>query len=217
MSDYIALPFNVNNPAKVTYILDRMVEHDSWWSDFQKGRRETAAAILANGLAGEYRIFEIWQDRDIVGLVSFTDIVPQVDAKFHPLFFDGEMSNALGKRGLALGLIDWAFRTIPLERLSAEIPEFRPALISYARKKLGFRYEGEDRTILFDPCAPRHHGKEGRRVTPRAGQAVLGSRKFRIVRYKGEWHDLILLSVTRDEFNWYLTSIRRKPLEPANG
>ena len=34
----------------------------------------------------------------------------------------------------------------------------------------------------------------------------MGSRKYRIVRYRGEWHDLILLSVTRDEFVDFLTT-----------
>jgi len=193
---------------KVSYILDRLVEHDNWWSDYQSGRREIAASLLTDQ---DNILFEIWRkgdhtpDAQPVGLVLFTDITPHVSCTFHPIFFDGKLANALGKRRLLLSLLLWAFQNLGVNRIGVEIPEFGGALIHYARKKLGFRFEAEGRMIERVTKVSRRRS-ERVQLTPTAAQAALGSRKYRIVRYRGEWHDLILLSVTRDEFVDFLTT-----------
>ena len=112
MSEYLAVPFSwsPDQMPKVSYILDRLVEHESWWSDFQVGRREVAAALLTHP---EHVVWEIWHEANIVGLVVFTDITPQVTASFHPIFFDGKLRNALGKRRLLRNLMGWAFASLP--------------------------------------------------------------------------------------------------------
>lgn len=218
MAEYLALPFSLEPIIKVSYLLDRMVEHDNWWSDFQAGRREIAASILTDPNSV---LFEIWRRGDMmpdaqpVGLVVFTDITPRVNCTFHPLFFDGKMANALGKRRILLSLLLWAFQQLQVERVSIEIPEFGAALIHYARKKLGFRFEAEGRMISRWTRVSRRRSERVTQ-TPTAAQAALGSRKHRIVRYRGEWHDLILLSVTRDEFAAFLAS-GVSPEEPRDG
>ena len=206
-NEYVALPLTLTPMPKVTYLLDRLVEHDGYWSDYQAGRREIAAGMLTNT---SNIILEIWKREDVggvqpVGLVIFTHIVPYTDCQFHPIFFDGQLSNALGKRNILLSLLSWAFRSLQVERISAEIPEFAGPLIHYARRKLGFRFEAEGRMIERWTKGSRRRAEKVQQ-TPTAAQAALGSRKHRIVRYRGEWHDLILLSVTRDEFAAFVTS-----------
>ena len=218
MSEYIALPFSIVPMPKVSYILDRLVEHDGWWSDYQAGRREIAAGMLADA---SNIILEIWRRDDVapgtqpVGLVIFTNIVPYVDCQFHPVFFDGKLANALGKRNILLSLLAWAFQQLRIERISAEIPEFAGPLIHYARKKLGFRFEAEGRIIERWTKVSRRRSERVQQ-TPTAAQAALGSRKHRIVRYRGAWHDLILLSVTRDEFAAFVASGATAE-EPSDG
>ena len=208
MNEYVALPFTFEPMPKVSYLLDRLVEHDGYWSDYQAGRREIAASLLTDP---NNVLFEIWKrgeptaEVQPVGLVVFTDIIPYVDCQFHPIFFDGKLANALGKRNILLSLLAWAFQRLRVERISVEIPEFAGQLIAYARKKLGFRFEAEGRIITKWTRSSRRRAKRVQQ-TPDAAQAAVGSRKHRIVRYHGEWHDLILLGVTRDEFAAFLAS-----------
>lgn len=207
MSEYVSLPLSLYPMPKISYLLDRLTEHDSWWSDYQAGRREIAAAIL---ISPDNFVFEVWRrgdtapDHQPVGLVVFTDITPHVDCQFHPIFFDGKLANALGKRNILLSLLLWAFQNLGVERVSVEVPEFAGPLIGYARKKLGFRFEGEGRIITRWTKVSRRRAERVQQ-TPTAAQAALGSRKHRIVRYRGEWHDLILLSVTRAEFASFIS------------
>jgi RimJ/RimL family protein N-acetyltransferase len=216
--EYVALPFSFEPMSAVSFILDRLVEHDSYWSDYQAGRREIAAGMLT--CPGNV-LFTIWRKGDTapgsqpVGLVIFTDITPYVDCQFHPIFFDGKLANALGKRNILLSLLAWAFHNLGVERISAEVPEFAGQLIAYARKKLGFRFEAEGRIITRWTRSSRRRAERVQQ-TPDAAQAALGSRKYRVVRYHGEWHDLILLSVTRDEFAAFLTSGATAE-EPSDG
>jgi len=212
VNQYLAVPmpleakarglYLLSNPPKTGYILDRMVEHENWWSEFQKGRREAAAGLVTDPANV---IFEVWHEADIVGLVLLTHIVPQVDARLHFIFFDGKLNNLLGKTRLLRAVMAWAFDRIPLYRMSAETPEYEHALIDYARRKLGFRFEAENRSIWIRTTVPGRRKKTSVERQPTLYQAACGSRKYRVVRYKGEWHDLILLSVTREEFGAFLT------------
>jgi len=230
-NEYVALPLTLTPMPKVSYILDRLSEHDSWWTDFDAGRRERAAAILTNQ---SNILFEIWRKDELpvvdpdgmhpyrvidlsmqpVGLVMFSSIMPRVDCQFHPISFDGKLSNALGKRNILLSLMAWAFQSLQVERISAEVPEFAGPLIRYARQKLGFRFEAEGRTITRWTRASRRRAEKVTQV-PDAASAALGSRKHRIVRYHGEWFDMMLLSVTRDEFAAFVSGTPTE--EPPDG
>jgi len=109
------VPLGVHlDPSKLEYILDRLVEHETEWSDFQKSRRDVALGALAGHYASPPTafIFEVWRvdgTPELCGLIGFTDIVEHVDAQFHPVFFDGKLRNLLGKRSLLLRSMDWAF------------------------------------------------------------------------------------------------------------
>ena len=202
MRHYLSVPFSPKPEAKVNYILDRLCEHDTWWSDFERGRRETAARLL---MAQTNAIFEVWafgsdvvQGQQPAGIVAITDIIPGVDAKCHFIFFDARLRD---KTPLLKNMMAWAFGAFQLHRLSAEIPDYAFALVKYAREQLGFRYEGEGRTIKQRDERTHTEGRP-RWVdqTLTGWQAGFSSRRYQVVRWQGAWHDLLLLSITEEEF-----------------
>lgn len=205
-----AVPLDLSDPAKLTYILDRLVEHESEWSDFHADpdtRRVLASSIIAETFVAQPRrvILEVWQldvEPSLVGLLGFSEINPKVNADFHPVFFDGKLRNAFGKRELLLRALDWAFHEWGLHRVSISLPETAFAMVDFARKKLGFRFEGENRIVKQRRVVEHGHIKSHRwlPVTPSAREAELGSRRHQALLKNGQWHDLLLLSVTRDEF-----------------
>lgn len=213
MTRYVAQPFTPLPEAKLSYILDRLVEHDTWWSDFERGRREAAIRLLSS--PGTI-VFEVWalgqdwsQGAQPAGIIVFTDIIPGVDAKCHFLFFDGKLRS---KTPLLRNMMSWAFNVLRVHRLSAEIPDYAFALVKYIRQELGFRFEAEGRTLRQRD--ERTH-TEGRPrwvdMTLTGWQAGWGSRRYQVVRWKGDWHDLLLLGLTEDEF------AALSPPEDSNG
>ena len=138
---------------------------------------------------GTGMLWGVWRDATIVGIINIGDIVPRTDGRCHFIFFDHKLAD---KRALCLSLMAWAFERFELHRLSAEIPTYARALAKFARK-LGFRYEAEGRE-------PYTHKDEHLEPLGLA-KAYVGSRRFQATLYEGAWHDLLLLSVTREEFD----------------
>lgn len=201
MSRYLAVPFTPEPAAKLDYLLTRLAEHETWWSDYTRGRREAADAVLSNP---NNIIFEVWALADAklgaqpAGIVLFTDIIAGVDAKCHFIFFDAKLKS---KTPLLRNMMAWAFGTLRLHRLSAEIPDYAFALAKYAREQLGFRYEAEGRTLQQRDERTRTEGRPRLvDMTLTGWQASWGSRRYQVVRWKGAWHDLLLLGITEEEF-----------------
>lgn len=207
-----AVPLDVSDPAKLSYVLDRVVEHESEWTDFQQdvgARRRIASSYIAAHIRGEIVVLEAWHfkpEPELVGLLGFTHIVPKVNAQFHPVFFDGKIRNAMGKRELLLRAMDWAFASYDLHRLSVELPENRYALVRFIREKLGFRFEAENRSIKQEKVVSHGHLYTRKLValTPNWREAEWGSRKYQALYQGGRWLDLLLLSVTREEFAQFI-------------
>ena len=224
---YHAIPLDLRSPTKLEYILDRLVEHENEWSDHQKGRRDIASAILAEHYSGMPTfIFEVWRgdDMSLCGLIGFRNILIGTQAELHPVFFDGKLRNGQGKRDLLLRAMDWACGMYDLHRLAIEVPETAMALVDFARKKLGFRFEGERRTIQQRRAAPQGHITVRRwtAVTPSAVEAEWGSRRYQAFFKGGHWKDVLLLSVTNDEFRSFVreapclgSSINPLPSKPS--
>lgn len=217
-----------SDPLKLTYILDRLVEFESEWSDLHpdpQSRRITAAAYIAESLLPDprTRILEVWHvDEEfpaasLVGLIGFTKIVPTVNAEFHPIFFDGKLRNGMGKRELMLRALDWAFETWALHRVSAEVPWFAAGFVKFLQGKLGFRFEAEERSIMIERVVPHGLQKTRKRVTvePSRREAEFGSRRYQAFRKHGRWHDVMLLSVTREEFAAFLREELCRTSSPA--
>ena len=142
VGSYLVVPYRpfVGNQAKNARILDECVKHPERFT-LPMARADimtTAAWYLTdpNNLA-----WEVWNGSEILGIFLLDRIVPGVDARWHFVFFDG---NLTGKQALLFAFLERAF-AVPLERISLEVPENVASLISFVRRKLGFQYEGGDR------------------------------------------------------------------------
>jgi RimJ/RimL family protein N-acetyltransferase len=187
----IAIPYQHNDPEKIRDMLDKACEHRPWFDDYTwenpEARRTAASKYLANAFM-HGRLWEVWDGAKLVGVLMLDEVRYRTDARCHFIFFDRKLAN---KRQLCLNVMRWAFDQLELHRLSCEIPIYARALASFARKKLGFRYEMEAR----QPSWP----KGARPLNERL--AELGSRRYQAVLYKGSWEDVLLLSTTRKEFD----------------
>lgn len=116
------------------------------------------------------RAWEVWQNDVCKGILLLDRIVPAVDARLQFVFFDDELAS---KTPLLLTFIERCFAEFGFARLSFEVPEHMNVLLGFARRKLGFRFEGEG-------------SWEGAKVR-------LGSRRERAYWDGARWHDVMLL------------------------
>jgi hypothetical protein len=199
----VARPFNPSHPEKIAYILDKCCEHRPWfddriWEDYRV-RREAANKYLADtavaGLLitrgtkaeGHPLVWEVWRADNLLGILLLTDVQAGTSAVAHFIFFDRKLKD---KIQLCRDAMEWVFTELDLHILRLEIPTYAKILAHWARKRLGFRYEAEERT----PSWPKLD-------TPlSAKEAELGSRKHQAILYDGKWCDVLLLSLTRGEF-----------------
>lgn len=141
VGDYLVVPYRpfVGNQQKNALILEECAKHPERFT-LPMTRQDimtTAAWYLTdpNNLA-----WEVWKGGTMCGILLLDRIVPRVDARWHFVFFDGEL---VGKQALLREFLRRAF-ALPLERVSIEIPENVRSLISFVRRRLDFQYEGGD-------------------------------------------------------------------------
>ena len=191
----IAIPFNPRDPEKLAYILDKCCEHRPWfddrlWEDHRVRRRAANKRLADTFVAGKVldieAVWEVWRADNLLGILLLTDISAD-DAVAHFIFFD---HNLRGKVQFCKDMIAWTFDRLNIQVLRLEIPTYAKIFASWARKKLGFRYEAEGRPIDWPKNAKPLSAKV----------AELGSRKHRAILYEGKWRDVLLLSQTREEF-----------------
>ena len=186
-----AVPYVHNSPEKLELIVNACCEHRPWFDDptwRDPVQRRTATVLyLSDAARSPNRLWEVWAGANLVGLLILNKVTVHTDAHCHFIFFDHKLAN---KRVLCLNAMQWAFEHLDLHRLSVEIPTYARALANFARKKLGFRYEAEART----PSWP----KDAKPLSTLA--SCLGSRRHQATLYEGQWHDVLLLSITRQEF-----------------
>jgi len=182
-----AKPFAYDE-ARWIELLDKVCEHRPWfddriWDDLTK-RRAAAVAYLADGLQFG-RVWEVFHGEALVGVMVVNQLNYGSTGTCHFVFFDRQLAN---KRQLCLSTMDWLFTHLDLQILRAEIPTYAHSLATWARRKLGFRYDTEARPLA----------RTEKQLTER--QAALGARRYRTTRYKDHWEDTWLLSITKDEF-----------------
>jgi len=195
MTQYIAREYTHDNPIKLLHILDKVCDHRPWFNDWQwkdpEIRYAAARTYLANAvLNGKlWEVYAVSEDKpsEITGIMMLNRVTLGMDAHCHFVFFDHELAS---KRRLCLEAMRWAYRTYNLQVLRIEVPTYAHALVGWARRKLGFRYEAEGRPLSWP--------KDAKQLTTK--QAELGSRRHRAVLYEGAWHDELLLSLTKEEF-----------------
>ena len=193
-------------PEKLEFLLDKAVQHRPWFDDYTWAdaalRRDVARKYLAENYFEMQRggafLWEVWHGADLVGIFLLTDVRWRTDAQCHFLFFDRKLAN---KRALCLNLMALVFEQFALHRLRLEVPEYAHALAEYARNKLGFRYEAEGATLRV----------ASKVVSLTGHDAGLLSRKFRATLYNGTWQDVLLLTVTREEFATFYAAQAQAP------
>jgi RimJ/RimL family protein N-acetyltransferase len=185
-------PFD-GNPVKHTLVLDALVAQPGLLS-YPMSPDEARvfwAGVLTNPT---HVIFEAWQDGRVVGIILLTRIVPHVDAVLTFLFTD---NNLVGKRKLLTNFLGFCFTDLGFHRLSMEIPEGARKIDRFARRVLGFRYEGEARTKTPDlPSAPDRDAISKNSVWV----ARQGARR-EASRFDGErWSDVVTLRLLASEW-----------------
>jgi len=188
------VPFTPVPLEKFSALVEACCCHRPWFNDFlwQSGPekvREAVIAYLADGF-NNGKLWEVWRGSELTGIMLINELVPFLDGRCHFLFFDAKLAD---KYQLCVNLMEWAYDRIPVEILRVEVPTYARALLKFIRR-LGFRFEAENRQFSWP--------QDGRRLT--ADEARLGSRKHRATLFQGEWHDVCLLSQTKDEFAQFL-------------
>lgn len=142
------------------------------------------------------RVWEIWRDGTLVGILLLTRIVRGVDALAHLAFFDKKL---VGKRALLRNMIRQAFRDLQLQRLSVEIPVYLGGLIRWVRGELGFRFEGETVAAQYLETTPPIQRLKPSQRPGMKRLAELGSRRERMCFDGLKWHDVCCLRLLATE------------------
>lgn len=181
------------NPAKNTKILDFVCAHPYWVTTplDEEGRRITWAGVMVNP---QNLIREVWDGGELVGMLYLGDITTRVNGVVHWMFLDHKLT---GKRQILLDWFGQCFIEQDLQRLTVYCPEFVPTLEHYARRKLGFKYEGED---LARKLSGLERLKKDPHHRPDLDVARLGSRRERSHWYEGQWWDITVLRLLRTEY-----------------
>lgn len=172
-------------------ILDGCADHRHWYSDLlwdqgPQARRTFASRYLADAYVNG-RVWDVWHGDAICGIFILNRVQPGLDAYAHFLFFDHELRN---KRELCRVAMRQTFAddTLALHALRVEVPAHMGSLAGFLRKALGFKFEAERR--LSDPAL-----------------AKKASQRHDATLYLGSWENVLMLSITREEFQLYERSL----------
>lgn len=151
---YEALPFRLTPERAeiISLLLRRVAAHDTIFARTSCAARcvetkdqlpamcracqERMRIVSAAFSSPDARVYEIWGDTDLVGVVHFSRVRPGLDAIAHYVFWDGK---SLGTKTKVIEeVFQEVFGEFDLKRLTAEIPAVFPTIIKHATKKLGF-------------------------------------------------------------------------------
>lgn len=207
MSNLISVRWRMNEIVQLsqdfTRIVDACCEHRPWFNDYlweNAVERRIAVVTYLREAAQEGVLWVVYHGANPMGIVLLNEVQVHVDAKAHFVFFDHKL---MDKTGVCNSMLEWSFEQLDLHRISVEVPTYAAALASFLRKRLGFRYETEGRTVEWPRELKRHKQSDTLAQFIRRNTTVISawaSRKYQAVLYKGEWHDVLLLSLTREEF-----------------
>lgn len=193
---YLAVLFDAERggPEKMEALLAYAAGHPEWFP-VPMSPEERAVESWQMVTDPEHLAWEVWRGEVLVGILLLTDINPKVEARLHFLFFDQAL---IGKRKLLQRFLRYCFEDLGFQRVSLWVPEHVQTLVSFARRKLAFTYEGE--------VALRTHPTvlQWKRKSPgdaiEVWMAKQGSRKERAHWHAGAWTDVVCLRVTAPEF-----------------
>lgn len=196
---YMAVPMDLtvpNGAAKLALILDYARRDPQYFGGDQfdaDGRAEYAYWMITHP---HHVVFEVWRGDALVGILVLWRIMPRVDALLHFVFFD---RNLVGKVRLLRQFLRFCFTELGFQRISMEVPEPVEKLVSFARRKLAFRFEGED-AVRSHPLIADLARATGSSGNPHTWAARVGSRRERAYWRDGAWHDVLCLRLTASEF-----------------
>lgn len=184
-----------NRDEKLRVILGAALEHPQWFGveSTAEHRAEAAYWLLTQP---NHLTWEVWRGEELVGILLLWRITPKVDALFHFAFFD---ANLVGKTRLLRRFLRYCFEELGFQRISLEVPEDVKQLISFARRKLSFRFEGE-LAVKSHPLVANLERATGSSGNPHVWVASQGSRRERAHWRDGRWLDVICLRLTAPEF-----------------
>lgn len=188
---------NLANADNNTLLLDAFCKSGYFctYPQTPEDQRIIGAAMLTNANNLPYGV---WHGGDLVGLCILTEVIRGSDALFHFLFTDGKLRS---RRPVLSQFLGHCFRDLGFQRLSMHVPEFKPALLDFARIKLGFRFEGEAVAKAHkDVCkiAPPDQ-------RPHVFVAKFGSRKEKAHYHDGRWQDVFRLRLLSEEYEAHVT------------
>lgn len=182
----LAVPYEpfAGNPARNDIILQKCAEMPNLFPLQPDSVEERMVAVAHTLTAPDTYAWEVWRSHELCGILILSKIIPGLDAQAHFAFFDRAL---FGRTQLMRRVIGQAFAQFSLERLSVEVPEHLTALVDFARRKLGFKYEGEAAAVASG--------------LPRARWAAAwGSRREHAYRDGLVWRDTVRLRLLRSEY-----------------
>lgn len=200
----VAIPFEAWPPEKLATIVTKCCQHKPWFSqrDWDLGEPHRRTLVLGRLSDAHSKSWEVYKGSELVGLLTADEIVPHQDARTHVIFFDRELRD---KRQMVINTMAWLFNCYHLHALRTEIPTYAAKLLGFVRKALGFRFESEQRIFSWPASS----------APLSADVAKLGSRLHQAVLHEGVWHDLLLLSITRNEFEDMVKDKVDRPIRQA--
>lgn len=201
---YEAMPlissnFNEATVMKVHKLINTIIKHESFFTDFMKAcdddcgicpQCQAAKQIVTANLHDRKSLsWEVWrQDEetgellDFVGILRLSNVLAGCDATAHYFFFDGKLHD---KTRLLMSWAEWLFENHDswpgLHRLTVEIPTHAFALARHAAKRLNFG-------------GPYEYRLDSTRIP------VEGVKKAAVL-WKGGWHDLLIMGLINDGRN----------------
>lgn len=88
---------------------------------------------------------EIYERDNFVGIICLTHLEKVIDTEAHVIFFDHVLAD---KVELCKRVVKWAFKRLPLQRMSVDVPRFYYATVRLVRE-IGFKQEGERRNAAL--------------------------------------------------------------------
>lgn len=199
----MTLPLDLTTPAgptKLAIILENAAQDAKFFGGDQfdeDGRRQYALWLVTHP---EHLVWEVWRGEEFVGILLLRRITPKVDALLHFAFFD---RNLVGKVKLLRQFLRYCFEDLGFQRISMEVPEFVDQLVSFIRRKLAFRFEGEAAVRAHPLFAELHAASKPENL--HVWIAKHGSRRQRAYWRNGVWHDVLCLRLTAPEFRGLTT------------
>lgn len=123
------------DPDKMAWLWKECQKYPTLFSDLTRGSYENFLALFESP---NTFWMEVYDGRNLVGLIYLMKLDQVTDVEVHVLFFDRMLAD---KVGLCREVARWIFKEFKPHRLSASMPVIYHAVIRLA-KKIGFRVEG---------------------------------------------------------------------------